>query len=99
MWGCWSQPRVRPAIGAPAGISPPSGAAVSVVSVAGVEYRLIDLGTLGGELPEVCGVNERGQVAGYAETASGEWHAFLWDPVTGMTDLGTLGGHDSAARP
>jgi probable HAF family extracellular repeat protein len=40
-------------------------------------------------------VNEGGQVVGGADTASGERHAFLWDPATGMTDLGTLGGNES----
>jgi probable HAF family extracellular repeat protein len=66
--------------------------------------RMTDLGTLGGPNTRlgVTGVgqshllNERGQVAGTSETASGDLHAFRW---TGgrMRDLGTLGGDTSYA--
>jgi probable HAF family extracellular repeat protein len=34
-------------------------------------------------------------VTGYAETAAGEWHAFLATPGQPMEDLGTLGGSQS----
>ena len=34
-------------------------------------------------------VNDRGQVAG---STPNRLSPFLWDPVTGMTDLGSLGG-------
>ena len=36
-------------------------------------------------------MNERGQVTGFKRTATGDWHAFLWQNGR-MTDLGTLGG-------
>jgi probable HAF family extracellular repeat protein len=52
-----------------------------------------DLGTLGGRESAAAAVNDRGQVAGGAATRSGQEHAFLWDPVTGMRDLGSLPGH------
>src|SRR5438034_1234773 len=42
-------------------------------------------------------INAAGQVVGVAATASGFGHAFLWDAVNGMKDLGTLGGHSSFA--
>src|SRR5438132_628212 len=42
-------------------------------------------------------INANGQVVGVAKTASGYLHAFLWDAVNGMKDLGTFGGSDSFA--
>jgi probable HAF family extracellular repeat protein len=53
---------------------------------------MVDLGTLGGSSSTASAINDRGDVAGTSETASGEQHAFLWTPKTGMQDLGTLGG-------
>lgn len=60
------------------------------------EYRLIDLGTLGGRESHAYSINDRGQVVGDAITATGASHAFLWHKGV-MTDLGTLGGTGSAA--
>jgi probable HAF family extracellular repeat protein len=61
------------------------------------EYRLIDLGTLGGRESHAYSINNRGQVVGDAINAAGASHAFLWDKGV-MTDLGTLtGGGGSAA--
>ena len=62
-----------------------------------------DLGTLGGDTSRAHGIDERGQVVGQAQTATGETHAFLWLPryrgLGGMRDLGTLpGGNRSAAN-
>ena len=69
-------------------VSPVAGAAAVTV---------IDLGTLGGEWSFGSGVNDRGEIVGRSQIATGAWHAFLWTPDTGMTDLGTLGGEDSGA--
>ncbi len=55
-----------------------------------------DLGTLGGSRSGATGINDRGQVVGMSETASGAEHAVLWEQGT-MTDLGTLGGNWSRA--
>jgi probable HAF family extracellular repeat protein len=54
------------------------------------------LGTLGGYQSAPRGLNDLGQVVGESTTATGEWHAFLWEDGV-MTDLGTLGGSYSAA--
>ena len=70
------------------------------------EYRIINLGTLGGGSAEAADINDRGQVVGLSQTAAGENHAFLWQRQNdhdfrwkkgAMTDLGTLGGVYSSA--
>jgi probable HAF family extracellular repeat protein len=62
---------------------------VATANPLGPTYTLIDLGTLGGPLgSEALGINARGQVVGYAGTAAGQTHAFLWEAGTGMQDLG-----------
>lgn len=55
---------------------------------------ITDLGTLpGGIMSLAGGMNALGQIAGTADTNSGaDFRAFLWDPATGMQNLGTLGG-------
>jgi len=66
-------------------------AAVGVPRASFPEYEIIDLGTLGGFSSAAWGVNNKGQVAGEADTPQGLRHAFLWDPATQeMIDLGTL---------
>jgi probable HAF family extracellular repeat protein len=56
------------------------------------QFSMTDLGTLpGGTESFAYGINDRGQVVGSSQTASGENHAFLWDKGV-MRDLGTLGG-------
>jgi probable HAF family extracellular repeat protein len=59
---------------------------------------LTNLGTLpGGTWSAAYSLNETGQVAGYGDTGSGNFHAFLWTANSGMVDLGTLGGTSSYA--
>jgi probable HAF family extracellular repeat protein len=73
------------------------------------EGVMTDLGTLGGHESCALGVNDAGEVVGWS-MAPGEsddpndvyWlpvqrRAFLWTAEGGMTDLGTLGGRNSAA--
>jgi probable HAF family extracellular repeat protein len=55
-----------------------------------------DLGTLGGVWSRPTGLNNRGQVIGDSETASGAVHAFRWRDGA-MTDLGTPGTDSFAA--
>jgi probable HAF family extracellular repeat protein len=59
--------------------------------------KRISLGGLGGEDSYANGINNRGEVAGYASTARGDKHAFLWREGR-MADLGTLGGTSSEAE-
>jgi len=61
------------------------------------DYVIIDLGTLGGSYSYAMSINDSGQIAGDATTASHERHAVLWTVSGGMQDLGTLGGSDSEA--
>jgi probable HAF family extracellular repeat protein len=60
-------------------------------------YTLTDLGSFGGGSGQANGINESGQVVGYATTADARGHAFLWDGGV-LTDLGTLGGRGSVAN-
>ena len=47
----------------------------------------IDLGTLGGQQSLAYGINESGQIAGYAQTASGAEHGVLWTIGGATVDL------------
>jgi probable HAF family extracellular repeat protein len=55
-----------------------------------------DLGTLGGSLTIANGLNNLGQVIGYAFlTGDSQYHPFIWSGGS-MHDLGTLGGLDAS---
>ena len=66
-------------------------------------YTVTDLSTLGGNNSFAQGINNRGQMVGFAETPDTDpncecpiIHAFLWNESI-LHDLGTLGGRNSAA--
>ena len=52
---------------------------------------MTDLGTFGGSESKAYGINDNGQVVGYAYNTNALWHAFLYSGGN-MTDLGTLPG-------
>ena len=58
---------------------------------------LQDLGTLGGQTSGADGINDAGQVVGWATGPTNWRHAFVWDAASGMRDLGTFGGNLSFA--
>ena len=62
--------------------------AITAAANAAANWELVDLGALGGRNSYASAVSASGNVAGCAETASGEIHAFLYDGST-MRDLGT----------
>jgi probable HAF family extracellular repeat protein/predicted outer membrane repeat protein len=71
--------------------------ASQVVGASGTAFlwqdgKMIDLGVLGDSPSAALGINNRGQVVGYSylDRLSGTYHAFLWDSINGMRDLGIL---------
>lgn len=62
----------------------------------GQSYRIVPIPTLGGNNSFGHGINDAGLIAGYAQNASGQNRALLFDGTTSL-DLGTLGGADSQA--
>ena len=74
--------------------------AMQTSALAQTSYRLIDLGTLGGDNSVPIWITNTGEVIGYSETSKFDGfgnpiqHAFLWSQGV-MQDLGTLGGNNS----
>jgi probable HAF family extracellular repeat protein len=70
---------------------------IPMSTMAAPTYTITDLGTLpGGSQSVAHGINALGWVVGTADTANGDFHAFL--AVGGpLLDLGTLGGKTSTA--
>ncbi|USX28872.1 hypothetical protein NHH73_11575 [Oxalobacteraceae bacterium OTU3CINTB1] len=55
--------------------------------------RVRDIGTLGGPITWVQGLNDAGQIVGRSYLTSENHRAFVWDADGGMIDLGALPGH------
>ena len=55
---------------------------------ANIDDTFYDCGTLGGWGSRAFGVNDGGQVAGVARDASSRFHAYVWDTVSGIQELG-----------
>jgi len=66
------------------------------IAAAAESYTIEELPTLGGPESTALGINDLGDVVGYAELPGGEFRAVLWADGT-LTDLGTLGGPFSIA--
>jgi probable HAF family extracellular repeat protein len=62
------------------------------------QYTIRDLGTFGGGEAGALGINELGEVVGFAQLRSGGLRAFLWRGGQAKRNLGTLGGVESRAR-
>ncbi len=58
-------------------------------------YSYTELPTLGGGTAEAWGINDKGQVVGWASTTAGQAHAVVWNPASSPTDLGA--GDNSCA--
>ncbi len=70
------------------GISGPDSSQFRGVSW--LDGRIIELGSLGGDLTTPSYINNSAQICGYATLASGDSHPFLWQNGR-IVDLGTLG--------
>jgi len=55
-------------------------------------YAIDDLGSLGGNFISPSDINDVGDVVGTAQTATFDYHAFLYTDGSGIRDLGTLSG-------
>src|SRR6266566_1305463 len=60
-------------------------------------YEIIDLGTLGGDESTARDINNLGQVVGAAQAKDGNFHAFVWSPCDGMSDLKVPALYDASA--
>jgi probable HAF family extracellular repeat protein len=70
---------------------------LAIPASAAVEsYTIEELPTLGGPESAALGINDLGEVVGYAELPGGEFRAVRWANGV-LTDLGTLGGPFSIA--
>jgi len=65
---------------------------LSISAAAPPVYVVDDLGSLGGNFTMPLAINEAGDVAGSAQTASFDYHAFLYTDAGGIRDLGTFNG-------
>ena len=69
---------------------------VKASGAAAATYSITDLGSLGGGRTTPMGINNRGAVVGFSNTAEGLARAFLYRAAS-LVDLGTLGGDESFA--
>ncbi|MER5701428.1 hypothetical protein ABT023_05645 [Micromonospora sp. NPDC002296] len=66
-------------------LAPTAAASAAPGALAG--YRMVDLGTLGGDSSYASAMNDRGDVVGRAQAADGSYRGFLWRHGR-MVDLG-----------
>jgi probable HAF family extracellular repeat protein len=58
--------------------------------------QMLMLGTLGGKSSSATAINNLGQIVGGSRTAADENHAFIYDPINGMRDIGSPGLNSDA---
>jgi probable HAF family extracellular repeat protein len=71
---------------------PSDSAPSSHAEIASGAWRVVQLGTLGGNSSRAEAINDFHLVVGGSQVASGASHAFVWTPTTGMLDLGVAFG-------
>lgn len=64
----------------------------SVSAVEAPTFEIDDLGSVGGNFTLPSDINDVGDVVGAVQTATFDYHAFLYTDRTGLRDLGTMGG-------
>ena len=69
----------------------------SALTTAAQTYAVTDLGTIGTNASFATGVNNAGQVSGYAPSATNAARAWRYTPGAGLVDLGSFGGADNRA--
>ncbi len=72
-----------------------AGSTSAVAGGMATTYTIAEIGTLGGARSQALGLNAAGEVVGWAETAAGQQHAYLWTNGR-LTDLGTLPGGEAS---
>ena len=85
--------RVKPALSRLAGMMVAAVvAATTTMGAAGRPARVVavDLGSLGGTQSEASAINDAGTIVGGSQTATGEFHGFVWNSRSGMRDLNDL---------
>ena len=74
----------------------------AVCTQAAIQYKVVDLGTIGGDSSSASAINDSGQIVGWSEYIPGDWvyHATIFDYTREgyNLDLGTLGGNCSRAE-
>jgi probable HAF family extracellular repeat protein len=72
---------------------------VEVISLpAFIDITMTDLGTVGsGRTSRALNINNNGEIVGYSTNhfSTIQYHAFYWNPIVGMQDLGTGGENES----
>jgi probable HAF family extracellular repeat protein len=58
-------------------------------------YRVVDIGTLGGDWMVGVAINNNGDIVGSASLPDGTLHAFRWTATGGVEDLGANNGVES----
>ncbi len=61
-------------------------------------HEIYSLGSLGGSFSKGLSINSLGQIVGFSFNSQNQIRPFYWDSISGMHDLGTLGGGRGTAN-